>query len=70
MNHCYGCKERHIWYDDDGRAHSCHEKCKLHAEDNRKREVINKKKAEMQLAEEFTSDSIYRLIRKYKQNKG
>jgi hypothetical protein len=66
MSVCYGCKERHIWYDEDGKAHSCHEKCKKHADDKNRMEEVKKKKAEIQMLEIFALDSLRRATKKRK----
>lgn len=69
MNSCYGCTERCVFYDSDGKAHSCHETCERHAKDREKSEAINKKKREIQVAQDETADAIKRLVGKYKWNR-
>lgn len=69
-NACFGCAERHIWYDNDGKAHTCHETCKRHAKDKQRIEEANKRKREEAEANDLTSRSVNRIMGRFKWNKG
>ena len=43
---CYCCDERHVHYDNDGRAHTCHETCERYAECVQKNERKRARRAE------------------------
>jgi len=69
-NACFGCDERHVWYDDEGKAHTCHETCERHAKYKKRIEEANKRKREEAEAKDLTSRSVIRLLGRYKWNKG
>lgn len=33
ISHCYGCPNRRVTYDENGKAHTCHETCEDHKND-------------------------------------
>lgn len=69
MNACYKCQDRHIWYDSDGKAHTCHETCERHAKDKVEREMINQKIKEDHIADSTTATAIKHVFGAYRWNK-
>lgn len=66
---CYKCSERHVWYDDDGRAHSCHETCSWYNETYlpKMQSAREKRKVESQ-ANELAANSVLRVMGRHKWN--
>lgn len=72
VNPCFGCKERHVWYDDDGKAHTCHAACPRHAKQIEKNEIAKRKKYEINDQNAIMHESAERVRKKvgfYKKNK-
>lgn len=72
VNPCFGCKERHVRYDEDGKAHSCHADCARHAEFSRRNAQLKDKKHKANFMNGCVYDSTERVRKKsgfYKKNK-
>lgn len=69
---CFGCKDRYVRYDDDGKAHTCHSTCPRHAKQLEKNEITKKRKHEINAQNGVAHDSAERIRKKtgfYKKNK-
>lgn len=66
---CYKCDERRVWYDSDGKAHSCHETCERHAKEKARVEEANQKRSEIAFGDDVARGSAKRLFGRYKWNR-
>lgn len=68
MTPCYKCDERCVWYDDDGKAHRCHETCERYAEYRVRVDKARNRKDEIVRAETEEIRSRVNKMGKYKWN--